>query len=201
MPNNEYAWGCVVISRYGRKRLLPLFLSAAIAVSTFALFSEQAAAFHTYGGRWGGQPGPGQCCAHVVVNVAQAQQPVNIDGWNNGRAAWNGSSALLYFDAGSSSLYAVDTNNSSTAWDGYTTLQPCASCTYTTAYAYLNYFYTSGYSAGQIQSVAAHELGHAAGLDHENGCVLMTGNTGDRWNNCGVNVPQQDDVNGMNSIY
>lgn len=194
-------WRQKMLRTNSRLRIVALVLSLALVALALPPFTPQAAAYSTFGGSWGGQPGPGGCCAHLVVNVAAAQQQADIDAWNNARAAWNSSTALLYFDPGSSQLYALDTNRPDAAWDGFTDNQPCLTCTYTTAYLYINFAYTQNYPPEKTQSVAAHELGHTAGLAHADGCVLMVGDSTTRWDTCRVNGPQQDDVNGINSIY
>jgi predicted Zn-dependent protease len=64
----------------------------------------------------------------------------------------------------------------------------------------LNYHFTRSDSASTIKGIAAHELGHAIGLAHTSGCVLMTPYTSTR-NSCGIYGPVSDDINGVNSLY
>ncbi len=120
--------------------------------------------------------------------------------------AWNLSGTKVYFLSGTdwqvlmSSVY-----DSGAGWDGYTWLAPCTSgCTYNTAITYLNDYYTNGYSTNQRISVTAHELGHAIGLGHEWGSVLMNAYTCGSWSrycSYGIYTPQADDRNGVNALY
>lgn len=119
-------------------------------------------------------------------------------------SAWNSSAALVYFTSQSSSGQVNMTDEYTTdSWDGLIQITPCSGsgCSYQYANLYLNYRLTQTYSNGEIQSVAAHELGHATGLDHASGCVVMQAYTNIRWGSCGVNTPQTDDINGVNAQY
>ncbi|MBD3389126.1 MAG: matrixin family metalloprotease [Candidatus Altiarchaeales archaeon] len=55
------------------------------------------------------------------------------------------------------------------------------------------------YTAYEKKLTAEHEIGHAYGLDHESGCVLMNGSEDYFW--CGGTFPKSDDVNGVEAIY
>ncbi len=56
-----------------------------------------------------------------------------------------------------------------------------------------------GLSAYEQQLTAEHEIGHAYGLDHETGCVIMHENS--YYFTCGGTFPKADDVNGVHAIY
>lgn len=94
----------------------------------------------------------------------------------------------------------LDANYSAVEWDGLAQITVIGTTT-VNAWAYLNYFYTQTYDTNATISVAAHELGHVLGLNHEVGAVLMNVTTGDRYYTLGVFLPQQDDVNGINAMY
>lgn len=66
-----------------------------------------------------------------------------------------------------------------------------------TADVYLNYNYLQSDNDTRRRSTTGHEIGHALGLDHPTGAVLMN----DTRNRDQVFSPKLDDVNGVNSIY
>jgi hypothetical protein len=56
-------------------------------------------------------------------------------------------------------------------------------------------------SRAAIQAVAGHEMGHVAGLAGvSTSCVLMN-DWQDLWADCGVNIPVDDDIQGINALY
>jgi predicted Zn-dependent protease len=65
--------------------------------------------------------------------------------------------------------------------------------------AYLNYYYTQNYSTSKIQGVAAHELGHVAGLDETGACPAVMWHVTN--SSCRATVPQTDDINGIDALY
>lgn len=179
---------------------------AAVAV-LLAETSTGVSAYTLEGPVWSGQPGPGTCCANLsgyVLASSAGQNQADHDGWYNGMSAWTNSPALITWygvDVSSSgwSIFLTDTNQPGTGWDGLTAWS-FSGCCFTSVTGYLNWAYTQSYSPGAIQSVAGHELGHAAGLGHSDQCVLMYPSTY-RYFTCGVFSPQQDDINGIDALY
>ncbi|WAH98583.1 matrixin family metalloprotease [Arthrobacter sp. MMS18-M83] len=186
-----------------RRRLGQSSLTAGLVILLIsALGTSPAEAYTLEGVRWENTPTSG-CCASITVQYQANMYGINITGWNNGRSVWNAAPDNIYLPSGGGALTVDDAYASTVDWDGitYYAWHGCSTgnC-FSYANAYLNYYYTSGYSAATIQGVAAHELGHAIGLSHSNGCVLMTPNTGTR-NSCGIYVPTQDDANGAVALY
>lgn len=138
--------------------------------------------------------------------------------WNNGVSAWNGSAANYLLLSSSSDVFVDSQYNSSVGWDGITYFYYSSGNTISYTFAYLNTYYTENhvacghwpyadcYTDATRKSVAAHELGHSAGLDHTSTCVLMNpatfGSGGRFTSDCGyINVPKSDDINGVNAQY
>jgi hypothetical protein len=164
---------------------------------------QTASAYVLFGGRWPNQPTSG-CCLYLSAYIYAPITSYDRTGWSNGMSAWNSSAALVYFTSQSSSGSVNMTDEyTNDSWDGLIQITPCygSGCSYQYANLWLNYRLTQGYSDAKIQSVAAHELGHASGLDHAPGCVLMQVNSSIRWDSCTINTPRTDDINGVNAQY
>ncbi|QGN58599.1 hypothetical protein [Nostocoides sp. HKS02] len=96
-------------------------LAMALSVCA-ALFLGSAAAASAYvleGARWGGTPTSG-CCANLHVQYASSMYTIDRSGWDNARAAWNGSAANVYLTNASGALTVNDSYASTVAWDGIT---------------------------------------------------------------------------------
>lgn len=185
----------------GRVSVRFYFLVVAVVVVLASLLPISVLAYNLEGPTWGNQPSPGTCCASLGYNLSTTYS-VDNSGWLNGAGAWNNSPALIVYSNNGSSLISLrDTYNSSVTWDGLTQYNYNIFNNFTSSTGTLNNYYTSGYSTGEIQSVATHELGHVAGLAHSSGCVIMVGDTYTRWVSCGIDTPQTDDDNGIDAMY
>ncbi|TFH46771.1 MAG: matrixin family metalloprotease [ANME-2 cluster archaeon] len=65
----------------------------------------------------------------------------------------------------------------------------------------MNTYHCNGYSDGKRQSVAAHEFGHALGIDHRSGEYLMEPDSDDRWDTYEINEPTNDEINAVQDTY
>jgi hypothetical protein len=172
---------------------------------TFALATcLPANAYILLGPRWAGQPAPPTCCAQITYrNIAG--QTRNINGLNNGAYAWSASAAPAVISLNNSYMInAYDVDNSSVSWDGLTSWSFYYGSDGRKYFNWgtnlrLNNHYTKNYTATTIKGLAAHEFGHALGLDdRSSGCEIMNGTTASR---CGLSTPQTDDVNGIKALY
>jgi hypothetical protein len=190
------------------QRLAGAVLVGALLAGLVLLVTEPVRAYTLEGPRWSGQPSAG-CCATLYTQYSVSMYAGDPAIWDNGRFAWNQTpSANIFFNTTSSSvIYLMDVNDTLVNWDGMTTLHSNNGF-FTSSSSALNHYWIGGhtgspaYSAAKAQSVAAHELGHVGGLgEMTTGCELMRIDTATRYDACKDNVPVQDDINGINSLY
>lgn len=178
------------------RRLIVAFAT----VAAMLLGANTASAYNLEGHKWGGTPNSG-CCANIYYNIGGFHYGLDSPAMTLSLDAWNASAAnVVWVGNGSPNMTVKDVYDSSVAWDGMTYMQWLSNGTFSYVTSELNGFYTEGYAGWVIEGVAAHELGHALGLAHASGCVIMVADTSTR-EACAINKPQQDDINGVNALY
>ncbi len=184
-----------------------LFLSIATLCVMFLGVTPEANAYNLMGIKWAGEPAPHVCCANFTYRQF-AGHSNDYAGWVNGAAGWSNSLAYAYWRPATvgEEADARDTDNGSVSWDGlsqwrYYTGSNGQSYFSAPVTVTLNYYYTKNYYVNKTTSVAEHELGHAMGLGHAPGCVIMNSNTQSRYQDCHVYQVQPDDAYGVNALY
>jgi hypothetical protein len=128
--------------------------------------------------------------------------------WTSSRSSWNSGNTkvdfvLIPFEE--DELVTGETHwYGDTGWDGLCYVwYSNQTLIMSRAEAYLNYYYSSGYESNKVRSVAAHELGHAVGLDDVYNDVeaVMIYNTYDRYEYYEIYTPVDDDFDGVNWKY
>jgi hypothetical protein len=121
--------------------------------------------------------------------------------FSNGAWYWNlaDTPVEFYYSLNEGSIYCDTINNSQMEWYGYATWY------YTDGHLLsvdilLNKYYSDSFPQNKKIVVAGHEFGHAIGLAHETGLVLMNPNI-DYIYLYNIYTPQQDDIDGANALY
>lgn len=186
-------------------RTLLTRLAAPVLLATALMLyaSEAALAYNLEGPIWANQPSPGTCCAYFYVYNTNSWHGSDYQDMGQAISNWSNSIApiYMYWTSGSKLITAQDTINSGVSWDGITYYQTNIFNKFTGAQVYLNFYYTQSYPAGKTIGIGVHELGHALGLAHASGCVIMVADSYDRWDVCGIEWPQSDDTNGIWAMY
>ena len=117
---------------------------------------------------------------------------------------WEAKDIEPYFDEGdfqTSTLWLHETNNSEVEWDGLCEPTETTGSYFDRVDCTGNDYYLDPYGTYKRRSVLGHELGHALGLHHETGPVLMNPTTYYRYEYYGIEAPQDDDEDGVQAIY
>ncbi|QWL30235.1 matrixin family metalloprotease [Rathayibacter toxicus] len=107
---------------------------------------------------------------------------------------------MTHLDTGPFKAYIQDDGNS--GYSGWTEWE-CSSTQQTTkAESHLNTHDTVGVEYGEKVAIWAHEFGHGLGLNHSTPGNIMFSCAGCTYQDFGKrNKPQEDDRNGINSLY
>lgn len=126
----------------------------------------------------------------------------------NAVGEWNSTATWVDMTGGASSIVTDNPNLGNTGDDGITYYSCQSSGVFDQPVkSDLNSYYTVNYTTNERLSVAAHEIGHsAASLQAENpsGCTLPAIEieaTSQRYGECGIYKPQDDDIDGTNALY
>ena len=119
----------------------------------------------------------------------------------NAANSWKNSTDAKLTAASSSGYTVTKKYDGATGYDGMTQWQCNPSGKSRTAQTWVNGTYTDKYAEAKRRCVWAHEMGHALGLNHSSGNVLMNPVSTTIYNTLGTCAPQADDRNGVNHLY
>lgn len=126
--------------------------------------------------------------------------------FNNALGNWNGQGLPIHFSGGSCGVHIFDENDGANGYTGYTSYSyGSTGCNgwgrLSSVSSKLNPYYTNNEGVQEVQSTAAHELGHALGLGHTSDQGTLMYPNEYRYINRGVYTPQADDRSGISYIY
>lgn len=180
---------------------LSLFVSSILVIIVaFLLLVQQPAPSHAWTSNWiiWEYPQP------VTYNIDSGSSANTISAWASSISHWNSVQAKVDFDSaiGDADIFLSSANIDYVDWDGICTRYYSGGYI-DNAIARLNEHYTEGYTpVNKRRSVSGHELGHSIGLGEGNyPDSLMEQFTPTRWGTYGIYSPQQDDINGINTLY
>ncbi|BAU28939.1 matrixin [Aneurinibacillus soli] len=176
-----------------------LFLIALITVMAFS--SSSVFAYHLLGGKWASANPVTWYYDSYIGSNAKTAASAGATEWNS--VAY---SKVKFSNVSAGKLYITEVNDSTADYDGICNMSPNTYAgTYTSGTITFNKAKTTTYNiSGALSSVATHEMGHALGLAHSDGKVIMnpyTFGTGSRYGDYKLTTPQSDDIAGIKILY
>lgn len=174
----------------GRRQLMVLILAAAI-IGPLGVASP-ASAYVLIGCKWtSGAP---------TVNYHNLGGVTFSSEINNAASTWSGYTDVNMYSNTGSTLGVYYQNNGASGYAGLTPMA-CSGGSILHAEPRINIYYTNSYSTGKRKAVWVHELGHALGINHAPGNVIMNQCPPCLFDSVGYNWPTTDDVAGINYLY
>lgn len=185
------------------RRLAALLSAIALANAlSVAVTTESASAYALNGCKWGDSDAstPGT----TVYMRNQMPSGTNYSTQTiYARNSWNVTTDIILLGTSGSVAFASKLrDNGNNGYDGMA-YRSCLSGWFTNCTATLNPYYTDSMSGARMRAVIQHEQGHCLGLGHRTTLVqaIMYECPVCVYNTYGVNTPQTDDKNGINSLY
>ncbi len=174
-----------VIHRTSKLKLVVISL----LLITFFSLATNVSAYVLWGPKW--QQGVGYLRFTSYINITPLSQA-----FFDAKGDWNATPTDVYLVYDTSSPVITGYNyNDVDGRDAYTC---CRTMPYfSNVTINMNSNYLLSHSTGYQRGTAGHEWGHALGLDHTSGQVLMSISR----NRETIIAPQQDDINGINALY
>lgn len=175
-------------------------LTVALVLSSFAVATTTAYAYTEEGCWW-----PQNYVNNLSVSGSFGLTKDATAFWDSTNDWTATPTKVIMFQASASSnpdITGIDGNYGASGWIGQTSYGcwPILGNFYVPVQIQMNTYYTGGYTVDHIRANTGHELGHALGLGHSNMCPAIM-NPVDTYITCGIYLPQQDDINGVNAIY
>lgn len=175
-----------------KKRFVKTTVVAIIALSALQL---SATAYNLAGAKWSS--------SSITYTIDSSCSTDSEDAWVYAADEWNAAARTTLREVSSGGKVTCSEDyDRSVGWDGITRAMGSGN-TITSCDAIVNSYYTEDYSTRKLRSVTGHEFGHVWGLAEagKSSRVLMNPETERRYTSYGIYTPQDDDIDGVNSIY
>lgn len=174
--------------------LFSLLLSTAIVFAISAEVSHDASAY-VKTCKWSSNTVTWKSINMTATDLADTKLAI---------ANWNDVGSNLFLDETTTgqniATYSVNRPDL-TSTLGFTTYTPCSGTFTGVVSIYINDALTNSFSSQKRQNVAAHEFGHAVGLDHPGALTTLMYSTNTSYTTYNIFVPVLDDIRGVQDWY